>query len=283
MNLFATIADLQKARPSWPSPVAFVPTMGALHEGHLALIRQARETVGADGTVVVSIFVNPLQFDRPADLAAYPSALEDDFSKCRAAGVNHLFHPSPDDFYDRDHSIQVQEQSLARHLCGETRPGHFDGVCTVVLKLFNLIAPHFAVFGKKDYQQLAIIRRLVRDLALPVRILAGETFREDDGLAMSSRNRNLTPAHRLDAPRLRRALLAAQSLAVTGERDPAKYLASARKQLEGASKGFRLDYLEFVSRETLQPLASVDQLALLAIAAYYDNVRLIDNIEIDAA
>ena len=156
-------------------------------------------------------------------------------------------------------------------------------MCTVVLKLFNLVQPDFAVFGKKDYQQLAIIRRMVRDLSLAVEIVAADTFREEDGLAMSSRNRNLTPAHRADAPRLRKALLAAQNLAVTGERSPERYLAAARHQLQGAPEDFRLDYLEFVSRETLLPLATVDDLALLAIAAFYGEVRLIDNIEIDAA
>lgn len=283
MKLSATNAKLLATRQSWAPPVAFIPTMGALHEGHLALIQQAREAVGSEGTVVVSIFVNPLQFDRPSDLADYPEPLAEDIAKCEAAGVDHLFHPASSDFYAADHSILVQEQRLARHLCGATRPGHFDGVCTVVLKLLNLVAPQYAVFGKKDYQQLAIIRRLVRDLALPVTVLAGETFRESDGLAMSSRNRNLTRTQRQDAPRLRRALIAARSLASTGERDPARYLAAARKQLEMGKEAIRIDYLEMVSRETLQPLASVDQLALLAVAAYYGEVRLIDNIEIDAA
>lgn len=283
MKLSSTIPALQTARRSWTRPVAFVPTMGALHGGHLALIRQARESVGIDGTVVTSIFVNPLQFDRQADLAAYPEPLDEDLAKCEAAGVDHLFHPTSEAFYAADHSIAVTEQSLAKHLCGRSRPGHFDGVCTVVLKLLNLVAPQFAVFGKKDYQQLAIIRRLVRDLAVPVEVLAGETFREPDGLAMSSRNRNLSNPHRQDASRLRRALLAAQSLAVTGERDPNRYLSTARHQLKSPPEGFQLDYLQLVSRENLQPLATVNQPALIAIAAYYGEVRLIDNIEIDAA
>lgn len=256
--------------------------MGALHEGHLSLFRRAREAVGVSGTVVASIFVNPLQFDRPGDLKNYPRTLDDDLAFCRQEGVDHVFHPNAAEFYAPDHSIQVLEKSLAQHLCGATRPGHFDGVCTVVLKLFNLVAPDFAVFGKKDYQQLAIIRRMVRDLSLRVEIIAAETFREQDGLAMSSRNRNLTADDRADAPRLRKALLAAQNLAVTGERSPEKYLAAARQQLKGAPESFRVDYLELVSRQTLQPLASVSEPSLMAVAAFYGEVRLIDNIEITA-
>lgn len=257
--------------------------MGALHPGHASLFQKARETVGEKGTVVASIFVNPLQFDRPEDLQNYPQTLATDLEECRQQGVDHVFHPTAADFYAKNHSIQVLEKKLATHLCGASRPGHFDGVCTVVLKLFNLVQPNFAVFGKKDYQQLAIIRRMIRDLSLDIEIVAADTFREEDGLAMSSRNRNLTLEHRADAPRLRKALLAAHNLAVTGERSPERYLAAARHQLQGAPEGFSVDYLEFVSSETLQPLASVNEHALLAIAVFYSDVRLIDNIEIDAA
>lgn len=257
--------------------------MGALHEGHLSLFRRAREAVGDSGTVVASIFVNPLQFDRPGDLKGYPRTPDEDLAFCQQEGVDHVFHPNVEDFYAPDHSIQVLEKKLAQHLCGATRPGHFDGVCTVVLKLFNLVQPDYAVFGKKDYQQLAIIRRLVRDLSLRVEIVAAETFRERDGLAMSSRNLNLTAEDRADAPRLRKALIAAENLAVTGERSPDKYLATARHQLKGAPDSFQLDYLELVSRQTLQPLASLSEPALMAVAAFYGEVRLIDNIEINAA
>lgn len=283
MKTSQTIAKLSEHQPSWLKPVAFVPTMGALHQGHLSLFKKARKAVGEEGTVVASIFVNPLQFDRPGDLKNYPRTLDDDLDYCRSEGVDHVFHPPATDFYAKDHSIQVLEKSLANHLCGASRPGHFDGVCTVVLKLFNLVQPHIAVFGKKDYQQLAIIRRMVRDLSLNTQIIAAETFREKDGLAMSSRNRNLTIEDRSDAPRLRKALLAAQHLALTGERSPERYLATARHQLQGAPESLQLDYLQLVSRETLQPLASISEPALLAIAAFYGEVRLIDNIEIDAA
>jgi pantoate--beta-alanine ligase len=283
MKKSTTIEELQGMRSHWPRPVAFVPTMGALHKGHLALIRQARENVGPHGTVVVSIFVNPLQFDRNDDLAAYPRTFEEDVSKCEREGVDHLFHPRNGNFYNRNHSIHITEQSLSHTLCGATRPGHFDGVCTVVLKLLNLVAPDYAFFGKKDYQQLAIIRRLVRDLAVSTQISAIETLRESDGLAMSSRNQNLTEEQRADAPRLRKALLAAQALAPTGERNPSQYLASAKNQLAGAPNDFRLDYLELVSRDTLQPLATMNEPALLAIAAFYGDTRLIDNIELETA
>lgn len=283
MNTSSSIADLLITRQSTPTPIAFVPTMGALHEGHLSLFRKARQAIGPNGQVFVSIFVNPLQFDRPTDLTNYPRTLTEDLQKCQNEGVNHVFLPKATEFYASDHSIQVIENKLAHHLCGASRPGHFDGVCTVVLKLFNLLTPTVAVFGKKDYQQLAIIRRLVRDLALSVEIIAAETHREEDGLAMSSRNLNLTPPDRRDSARLRKALLAAQNLAVTGERNPERYLTTAHQQLQNPPKSFKLDYLDLVSRETLQPLSSVSEPALLAIAAFYQDVRLIDNIEIDTA
>ncbi len=282
MKTFTTASELTKDRANWSRPVAFVPTMGALHEGHLSLFRKARERVGPEGTVAASIFVNPLQFDRGSDLANYPRGLESDLAFCEQEGVDAVFHPDATDFYEQDHSIQVLEKKLARHLCGASRPGHFDGVCTVVLKLFNILRPDCAVFGKKDYQQLAIIRRMVRDLSLSVEIIGAETFRERDGLAMSSRNLNLTSQDRADAARLRKALLAAQNLAVTGERNPEKYLSAARAQLQNAPESFRLDYLQLVSRQTLQPLATVNEPALLALAAFYGEVRLIDNIEINA-
>lgn len=283
MNTSQTLPDLRIARQHWTPPVVLVPTMGALHEGHLSLLREARELAGSGGTVVASIFVNPLQFDRASDLKSYPRTLDQDLDLCRQEGVDHVFAPSADDFYHSDHSILVLEKSLSSTLCGESRPGHFDGVCTVVLKLFNAIQPQSAVFGKKDYQQLAILRRMTRDLSLEVELVGAETFREGDGLAMSSRNVNLTPEDRVDAPRLRKALLAAQLVAETGERNPQNYLASAKSQLRGAPSNFRLDYLELVSRSSLRPLSSVSEPALLAVAAFYGEVRLIDNVEITAA
>jgi len=282
MLRLSTTTDVQQSRGNFTPPVALVPTMGALHDGHRALFRAARELAGAEGTLLVSIFVNPLQFDRPADLASYPRDIEADLALCNADGVDAVFFPEPSAFYAPDHSVTVHESLLSRHLCGPARPGHFDGVCTVVLKLFHLLRPTDALFGKKDYQQFAIIRRLVRDLSVPVRIHGVPTVRDPDGVALSSRNRNLRPAHRADAPRICRSLRAARDLATCGEQRADQFLQTARRHLlNDAPPEFRLDYLELVDRETLQPMARLTKPALLATAAYYNQVRLIDNIEID--
>ncbi len=277
MHLATTTAGLRGEIATLPRPLVLVPTMGALHEGHLALVRRARERAGQGGTVAVSIFVNPIQFDRPGDLAAYPKPLEEDLEKCRAAGVDLVFAPEAGVMYFPDRSITVTESLLSRHLCGATRPGHFDGVCTVVLKLFNLFGADAAVFGEKDVQQLAIIRRMVRDLDLAVEIIGHATIREPDGLAMSSRNVRLSPEHRADAPRIRRALEGARSLLQYGERSAAPFLAAARKHLE-ESPFLRLDYLELVDAETLQPVGRIQRPAVLAVAAFYGEVRLIDHV-----
>ena len=264
-----------------PEPSVLVPTMGALHDGHATLIRAAREIAGESGSVLVSIFLNPLQFDRPDDLADYPRTLETDLALCRDLGANAVFTPSSTEFYSADHSVVVRETLLSRNLCGATRPGHFEGVCTVVLKLFQVLRPAAAVFGKKDYQQLAIIRRLVRDLSLPVNIHGIETVRDPDGLALSSRNLTLNQKHRADASRIHRALLAARDLRETGEQRSEVYLQAARHHLlHDAPTGLKIDYLELVDRENLQLLPKVAGPALLAAAVYYDDVRLIDNVEI---
>ncbi|MFC7338591.1 pantoate--beta-alanine ligase [Haloferula chungangensis] len=247
-----------------------VPTMGALHEGHLELIRRARTLAGPNGEVAVSIFVNPIQFDRPDDLAAYPRPLEQDLEKCRAEGVDLVFTPEASSIFHPDRSTAVLESSLSKTLCGATRPGHFDGVCTIVLKLFNLLQPTAAVFGEKDYQQLAIIRRMVRDLNVPVEIIAAPTVRESDGLAMSSRNTRLNPTQRADAPRIRQALLSASK-----ESSPEAILATARAAIESSEN--RIDYLELVDAETLQPVEDLSCPTLLATAVFYGDVRLIDN------
>jgi pantoate--beta-alanine ligase len=277
MRIARTPDDLRLQLAALPRPLALVPTMGALHEGHLALVRRAREAAGPEGTVAVSIFVNPIQFDRPGDLAAYPKPLEDDLAKCEAAGVELVFAPEAGAMYFPDRSITVTESLLSRNLCGATRPGHFDGVCTVVLKLFNLFQADAAVFGEKDVQQLAILRRMVRDLDVPVEIIGHPTVREPDGLAMSSRNVRLTPEHRADAPRIRRALEGARSLLQFGERAAAPFLAAARKHLED-SPFLRIDYLELVDAETLQPVGAIKRPAVLATAVFYGDVRLIDHV-----
>ena len=277
MKVVTTGAELRESLSEYAGLAGrrvLVPTMGALHHGHLELVRQAREFAGAAGTVVVSIFVNPIQFDRATDLDAYPRPMESDLAKCQAAGVDLVFAPDVESMYFPDRSVIVTETLLSRSLCGATRPGHFDGVCTVVLKLFLLSACHAAVFGEKDFQQLAIIRRMVRDLDVPVEILECPTVRESDGLAMSSRNLRLTAKQRADAPRIHRALTAAATLGDAGH-----ILAAARKEI-AASPLARIDYLLLVDAGTLQPVSTLRRPAVLAAAVFYDEVRLIDHVMI---
>ena len=256
--------------------VVLVPTMGALHAGHLSLVEIARTRAGESGTVVVSIFVNPIQFDRRDDLAAYPRPLDADLCACRAAGVDVVFAPEARAVYAPDRSVTVTESALSKHLCGAARPGHFDGVCTVCLKLFLLTGCNAAVFGEKDFQQLAIIRRMTRDLDVPVEIIAGPTLREPDGLAMSSRNARLTAAQRDDAPRIQRALRAAAAMHAHA---PAEMLAHARREID-ASPHARIDYLGHVDGETLEAAgnSSPGRTTILAAAVFYGDVRLIDHV-----
>ncbi len=274
MHIAETGSALREILKNAPRPVVLVPTMGAFHPGHLSLMRRAREIAGPDGTVVVSIFVNPIQFDRASDLAAYPRPMASDLAACESAGVDLAFTPAADSMYFADRSVTVSETLLSRGLCGAARPGHFDGVCTVVLKLFLLTGCDASVFGEKDFQQLAVIRRMVRDLDVPVEIIPCPTIREADGLAMSSRNSRLTPEQRADAPRIRRALLAAAGLT-----SPAEIIASATASIE-ASPLSRIDYLSLVDAETLQPVTSLDRPSVLATAVFYGEVRLIDHVSI---
>jgi len=251
-----------------------VPTMGALHRGHLALFKHAREVAGPDGVVVVSIFVNPIQFDREDDLEAYPRPLETDLMQCQAAGVDVVIVPDVREMYAQDRSTLVTENSLSRSLCGAARPGHFDGVCTVVLKLFMLSACHVAVFGEKDFQQLAIIKRMVRDLDVPVEVIESPTVRESDGLALSSRNVRLSATHREDAACIFRALNEAAKL-----HNADGIIRHARKLL-GESEHLKIDYLSLVDAETLQPVNDLKRPSILAAAVFYEDVRLIDHVRI---
>jgi pantoate--beta-alanine ligase len=279
MRVVKTGADLRQVLDEYSGARGrrvLVPTMGALHHGHLELVRHARIAAGTDGTVTVSIFVNPIQFDRPNDLDAYPRPVESDLEKCLAAGVDVVFLPDAAAMYHDDRSVTVTESLLSTGLCGASRPGHFDGVCTVVLKLFLLSGCHAAVFGQKDFQQLAIIRRMVRDLDVPVEILECPTVRESDGLAMSSRNVRLNARQRADAPRIHRALATAANLA-----DAHDMLASARAEIE-ASPLARIDYLALVDAETLQPVTRLHKPAVLAAAVFYGDVRLIDHTHVPA-
>ena len=282
MNVINNIRQLR----AWTSVnrgtrCVFVPTMGALHEGHAALVRTAREIAGPAGNVLVSIFVNPLQFGPNEDFAKYPRTLIEDLSICRDNGADAIFVPKAEDLYPTDRSIQLTETQLSRRLCGASRPGHFDGVCTVVAKLFNLVQPDDAVFGKKDYQQLAIIRRLVRDLDFNVVIHGVDTVREADGLAMSSRNRYLTPEERSQAPTIRRALLQARDRYVKdGERDPQALRKLITDEIAAHAPLGRLDYAEIVDASTLDQISAQTELALIAIAVFFGGARLIDNIEL---
>jgi pantoate--beta-alanine ligase len=253
-----------------------VPTMGGLHRGHIELVRRAREAAGADGEAAVSIFVNPLQFEPGADFDRYPRPKEADEKLCREAGVDLLFRPAPNEMYFPDRSIFVEEMTLAQLLEGKSRPGHFRGVCTVVAKLFHLLAPDAAVFGEKDFQQLAIIRRMVRDLNFPIEIIGVTTVREADGLACSSRNQYLNEEERRQAPVLRAALLAA---AESAETSTAALVRQVRAQVETASLA-RIDYVEVVDAENLQPIQTVSTNALLAVAVFFGKTRLIDNIRL---
>ena len=279
MTIVSQSDELRSLLAARTRPRVLVPTMGALHAGHLALIRHAKELAGPGGMVVVSIFVNPIQFDRAADLAAYPQPLEADLAACRKAGVDVVFAPAAAAMYFADRSVTVTESLLSRTLCGATRPGHFDGVCTVVLKLFLASGCEVAVFGEKDFQQLAVIRRMVRDLDLPVTIIAHPTVREADGLAMSSRNVRLTPAQRADAPRIRQALLAAQAAFTAGSRGATELIETARQGLAQAALT-RLDYLSLVDAESLQAVEWIERPADLATAAFYGEVRLIDHVRL---
>jgi pantoate--beta-alanine ligase len=251
--------------------------MGALHRGHGELFRLARETAGPGGEVAVSIFVNPLQFAPGGDYEKYPRPEEVDDEFCRNAGVDILFRPSVEEMYAADFSVSVEENSLANTLEGKSRPGHFRGVCTVVAKLFNILGPDAAVFGEKDFQQLAIIRRMVRDLNFPVEIIGAPTVREADGLACSSRNQYLSAEEREQAPVLQRALQEARRLVAEGEISTAAILAAAREVIATAPLA-RIDYLEIVNAETLQPSWEAGPDSLIAVAAFFGKTRLIDNL-----
>lgn len=254
--------------------IGFVPTMGNLHDGHLSLVRIAKQHADV---VIVSIFVNPTQFGPNEDFAAYPRTFEADRALCEAEGVDLVFHPSVPEMYPAGASVSVTENSLSRTLCGAARPGHFDGVCTVVAKLFNIVLPHVAVFGEKDAQQLRVIRRMVRDLRIPVEIVSGPTAREADGLARSSRNQYLTAEQRPQAVCLRRALDEAERLFAAGERDPNNLVAVLRAVV-GRAPAAKIDYIEIVDDETLQPLdGPIARPALVALAVWVGKPRLIDN------
>jgi pantoate--beta-alanine ligase len=256
--------------------LGFVPTMGALHSGHLALVAEARRRTDV---VALSIFVNPTQFGPNEDLAKYPRPLERDLMLCREAGVAIVFTPPVSELYPKQERTRVRVAELTEFLCGPFRPGHFEGVATIVTKLFAAAGPCTAVFGRKDYQQLAVVRRLARDLLLPVEVVGHPTQREADGLALSSRNVYLSPGERERALALPRALSAALRAFRSGERRAGRLRQAALAVLEPAAT--RIDYLSVADADELRPFnddASVPERFLIAVAAYVGNTRLIDNL-----
>lgn len=266
-----------QVEPGSNRSVGLVPTMGALHAGHFSLVERARTRADL---VVVSIFVNPLQFAPNEDFERYPRDLESDSDALRQRGVDIVFSPSATDLYPSSFSTQVQLPALSRRLCGTSRPGHFEGVATVLTKLFNIVRPDVAFFGQKDAQQLVIVRRLAADLNFPIEIVGCPIVRDTDGLALSSRNALLNPAERRAAPVLFRGLLRAAERFAAGERNASTLVGLVRQEIEGEPL-VRVDYVELVETETLEPLERADRLALLALAAYVGPTRLIDNVVLE--
>ena len=258
--------------------IAFVPTMGNLHDGHLTLVREAQQRARR---VVVSIFVNPMQFDRAEDLANYPRTLEQDCARLRAAGVDAVFTPTPEIMYPHGLGAQtyVEVPGISTLLEGALRPGHFRGVATVVTKLFNLVQPDVACFGQKDYQQLALIRQMVADMAMPIEIVGVPTVRAEDGLALSSRNGYLSAAERAIAPKLARVMRQLGERIEQGEQDYEALIQQATEQLDEG--GFRTDAIDLVDAETLLPLGAQSQKAVILMAAFLGRARLIDNLVVN--
>ena len=274
VKIVTMIAEARSRQRSKPS--VLVPTMGALHEAHRELIRVAREHAGKDGEVAVSIFVNPLQFEPGSDYEKYPRPEKADEEFCRNASVDLLFRPTAEELYFEDRSVYVEEASLSSVLEGKSRPGHFRGVCTVVAKLFNILAPDAALFGEKDFQQLVIVRRMVRDLNFKINIVGVPTVRDEDGLACSSRNQYLNLEERRQATVLHKALLAAANARKKSMRD----IIDLVRKVIGEAPLAVIDYVELVDAETLQPVEVVRPNSLLALAVFFGKTRLIDNIRL---
>ena len=274
MKILTTITGV-RSQPHAKRRV-LVPTMGALHKAHGELIRVAREHAGTDGEVVLSIFVNPVQFEPGGDYERYPRPEKADEEFCRKAGVALLFRPSAAEMYAEDRSVFVEESSLSKVLEGKSRPGHFRGVCTVVAKLFHILSPDAAVFGEKDFQQLAIVRRMVRDLNFKIDIIAVPTMREVDGLACSSRNQYLNDEERKQAAILYKAL---RAVAYAGQKSAQEIVTLARNVINQAPLA-QVDYVEVVDTESFQPIAVVRPNSLLVVAVFFGKTRLIDNIRL---
>ncbi len=282
MKLARTVEAVRQAvrdaRDGGARHVGLVPTMGALHRGHYSLIDAAGR--GCD-FVVVSIFVNPTQFGPGEDYQEYPRSWQADCAGCESRGVDVLFAPSVEEMYPEGFATTVHVAGLTEGLCGRSRPGHFDGVCTIVSKLFNAVGPDVAFFGAKDYQQAVVVRRMVADLNMPVRIELCPTVREADGLALSSRNQRLSPAERAQAPALFESLRLARELVAGGQRAAAEVVAEIRACLERRAPLGRIDYVEIVHPDTLRAVEEIDGPVLVAVAVRFASARLIDNMLVD--
>ncbi|MDD6325844.1 MAG: pantoate--beta-alanine ligase [Lachnospiraceae bacterium] len=279
MKIVSTIQEVRECVNAWKKEgktVGFVPTMGYLHEGHMSLIDAARE----NDKVVVSIFVNPMQFGPNEDLASYPRDLEHDAKMCEAHKVDLIFHPTSEEMYGDSFYSYVDMNVLTEDLCGLTRPVHFRGVCTVVTKLFNIVMPDKAYFGQKDAQQLAIIRRMVKDLNMPLQIVGCPIVREPDGLAKSSRNTYLSEEEHRAALVLSRSVFLARDMIGRGERDCKAVLAAMTAEIEKEPLA-RIDYVKAVDFENIQPVTQIKGNVLIAIAVYIGKTRLIDNLVTD--
>jgi pantoate--beta-alanine ligase len=279
MKVFSQIPPLRDLR--WEEPLktwGLVPTMGFLHEAHLSLVRRSRAENDATG---VSIFVNPSQFNNPEDLAGYPRDLDRDLALLAAEGVDLVWTPAPETVYPAGYQTDVTVRHLSGILEGASRPGHFQGVATIVTKLFHVFEPRRAYFGQKDAQQLAVIRRLVRDLNFPIDIIACPTLRETDGLAMSSRNVRLTPAHRRQAVCLYQALSTAEK-ALAGGEDRADRLKALMTGIIGKAPDAKIDYVSVADADTLEEVEWAQESVLLSLAVRFGQVRLIDNVRVDA-
>ena len=276
MEITGKIDEVRRKVKEWRKQglsVGLVPTMGYLHEGHKSLIDRA---VAENDRVVVSDFVNPIQFGAGEDLATYPRDIEADKRLCGQAGAHLIFHPQPAEMYAPDFSTYVEMQEVSEGLCGKTRPTHFRGVCTVVCKLFHIVMPDRAYFGQKDAQQLAVIRRMVRDLDMDIQIVGCPIIREPDGLAKSSRNTYLNEEERKAALVLSKAVFHGQDMMEKGERDAGTILSSMKKLIE-AEPLAKIDYVEMVDADTIAPLAKAQGRVLTAMAVYIGTTRLIDN------
>lgn len=287
MEIYRTIRELRQAvaaararlvQGGKTNLVGLVPTMGALHEGHASLVRLAASQCDF---VVVSVFVNPTQFGPSEDFAAYPRTLDADAALCQAAGADAIFAPSVEEMYGQGGLTEVSIKRLGENLCGASRPGHFTGVCTVVSKLFNIALPDKAYFGAKDYQQATIIRRMAADLNFPVEIVLCPTVREADGVAMSSRNRYLTPSQRAQAPALHRSMVSAAELIRSRHPLPAEVRAHIERQLAQQAPEGVVDYIKLVDPQELCDVQQTDQPVVIALAVRLGKARLIDNMLVD--